>query len=144
MAEGIFNHLLAEKGLSGQFEVDSAGTSAYHEGEPCHPETSHVLKIHGIDYSGKSRPVETADFSRFDRIIAMDSSNFADLNRACTEPSQRRKISHMLEYSQSDHIVGLDVPDPYRMGRAGFERVYELLLDACQGLLIDLQKKKRE
>ncbi len=36
LAEGIFRAMVAERGLSDRFEVDSAGTADYHEGEPPH------------------------------------------------------------------------------------------------------------
>ena len=37
MAEAVFRRMVDEAGLAGRIEVDSAGTSAYHVGEPAHP-----------------------------------------------------------------------------------------------------------
>src|SRR5215475_11592404 len=75
MAEAVFAHLVTEAGLEDQFEIDSAGTSRYHEGETAHSGTLHVLAEHGIDYDGHSRPLTRRDLNYYDYIIAMDEEN---------------------------------------------------------------------
>ena len=47
MAEGIFRKLLKERGLEDRFEVDSAGTGAWHVGEPMDPRARRVLEEEG-------------------------------------------------------------------------------------------------
>lgn len=135
MAEAIFLHYVREAGLADRFAIDSAGTSGYHAGEEYHRETHATCARHGIPIRGKSRPVVVEDFTNFDYILAMDSSNHADLSALCASASLRAKITHMLEHCEADFIPGLDVPDPYYGGRDGFERVFELLADSCRGLL---------
>ena len=54
MAEGVFQHLVDEAGLSDRIEVDSAGASSWHIGERP-PRTRNVLRQHGIAYDGRAR-----------------------------------------------------------------------------------------
>lgn len=136
MAEAIFLAELNKRGWGSLFIVDSAGTSAFHHGQSYHPETIAVCQRRQVPIRGHSRPVRGDDLEKFDYIVAMDSSNFADLQeKAAGRKSYAKKLSHMLDYSEYEHIPGLDVPDPYYGGREGFERVFDLLSDACVGLL---------
>src|SRR6185295_12222727 len=81
MAEAIFRHMVGQAGLLGRIQVDSAGTGAYHVGEPPHPGTRRELEARGISYSHDAQVVTLADFTRFDYIIALDQMNLADLRR---------------------------------------------------------------
>lgn len=143
MAEAIFKHLVNEAGLSARFEIDSAGTSGYHDGRPYHRDTIAVIEKHGIQITGTSRPVRKDDFAKFDYVLAMDTSNHADLHLLCSDDDLFARVSHMLEHSQAEFIPGLDVPDPYYGGRDGFERIYKLLYDACEGLLKKIRAELR-
>ncbi len=82
MAEAIFRRMVEEAGLTGCIEVDSAGTSAYHVGEPAHPGTRRVLAHHGIQYSGRARQVNGSDASGdMVYLIAMDGENVEALRQ---------------------------------------------------------------
>jgi len=119
-------------------EVDSAGTHAYHAGQPPDPRAVEAAARRGIDLSGQiARPVEQADFDRFDLILAMDEDNLAILE-SLRPAGSRSQLGLLLAYSRL-YPVG-SVPDPYYGGRNGFERVLDMLEDACSGLLQHLQK----
>jgi protein-tyrosine phosphatase len=53
------------------------------------------------------------------------------------DDGDRAKIRAMVDYAR-DHEVP-EVPDPYYGGAKGFQRVLDLLEDACAGLLDDLR-----
>lgn len=142
MAEAIFKHLVKEAGLESRFDIDSAGTSGYHEGHPYHRDTIAVVEKNKIEITGRSRPVRKDDFSSFDYVLAMDTSNYEDMRRLCADDARFACVSHMLEHSQTEYIPGLDVPDPYYGGRDGFEHVFTLLRDACEGLLKKIRAEK--
>lgn len=128
MAEAVFKHLVDRKGLSGQFEVASAGTGFWHAGEPPHPGTRRVLALHDIACSGRARQVTPADLQRSDWIVAMDDENYRDL-LALGAPAG--KLVRLADYVQDPDVR--EVPDPYYTG--GFERVYEIVSEGCERLL---------
>ena len=129
MAEAIFQRLVDDAGLTGEVQVDSAGTSAYHVGEQAHPGTRRVLARHGIQYSGRARQLTGGDAAGDAAyLIAMDSENVADLQRRFGEDA---RIHRLLDFS--GHTPVRDVPDPYYSDN--FDYVYRLVEDGCQGLL---------
>src|SRR5690349_9868133 len=101
MAEALFRHLVAQAGLSDRIVADSAGTGAWHTGEPPHHGTRRVLRERGIDYSHRARVIAPDDFTHFDYIVALDSENLADL-RAMARGSHP-KISRLLDHASAAH-----------------------------------------
>lgn len=140
MAEAVFAHLVAQAGLSEHFEIDSCGTSGYHQGETAHHGTLKVLAKHGIDYQGRSRPLLKADLQSFDYVLAMDHTNLADLERLAggTPPKIRLFLSdaHRLET-----VDRLEVPDPYYTG--GFDQVYQLVYRGSEALLARIRQEQQ-
>lgn len=135
-AEGVFRQQLERAGLSQQFLVDSAGTHAYHIGEPPDLRSQqHALK-RGIDLSQqRARQVSEEDFEHFDLVLAMDKDNLALLQRKCPAHLQH-KLKLMMSYAS--HSPSDVVPDPYYGGTQGFETVLDYLEDASTGLLRSL------
>lgn len=132
-AEGVFRHRLQADGLDGHVEVDSAGTSGWHEGAPPdHRSQRHALR-RGYDLSAqRSRPVRSADFRDFDLLLAMDWDNLEDLQEACP-PEHRHKLRRLMEFARRHRDCPV-VPDPYQGAAGQFERVLDLIEDACNGL----------
>ena len=132
LAEGIFRHLADEAGRGGEFEIDSAGTGGWHQGERPDRRSVAVAAGHGIDISGqRARRIEPADFSRFDLILAMDQDNLKNLRK--TAPADSLGKLHLF------NVLTLgsnkDIPDPYYGDREDFEVVYTMLLAGCSALL---------
>jgi protein-tyrosine phosphatase len=132
-AEGIMNHLVAEAGLSHVISCDSAGTSAYHIGEPPDPRMTTAAKRRDIPLSSRGRQFERRDFEEFDLILAMDRDNYAVLKALDRDGKYADKLKLMCDYCQT--FSDKEVPDPYYGGADGFNYVLDLLLDACGGLL---------
>lgn len=135
-AEGIMNYLVAEAGLSHAISCDSAGTSAYHIGEPPDPRMTTAAKRRGIVLRGQGRQFERRDFEDFDLILAMDRDNYAALKALDREDRYADKLKLMCDFCQT--YPDKEVPDPYYGGADGFNDVIDLLLDACGGLLHQL------
>lgn len=137
MAQGVFEHLVAEAGLTQYIEIDSAGTHAYHIGEPPDRRAIATAKQRGIDLSTqRARQVEADDGREFDYILVMDQDNLAGV-RAALPPSTRNKPRLFLEFARShDHR---EVPDPYYGGQGGFDQVLDMITDAATGLLDDIR-----
>ncbi|MDG1479385.1 MAG: low molecular weight phosphotyrosine protein phosphatase [Myxococcota bacterium] len=133
-AEGIFRHLVAQHGRTGQFAIDSAGTAAWHVGKPPDTRSTAAAAQRGIRLTGAARAFTAADFERFDLVIAMDDNNHAVLSRMATTDAARRRLHRMRDFDP-DSPPGASVPDPYYGGEHGFEDVLDICQRACEGLL---------
>ena len=137
-AEGVFRHYVAEAGLADLFDIDSAGTHAYHVGEPPDKRAQQAAERRGFSLADiRARRVAPEDFERFHHIIAMDQDNLVLLQEQA-DAAQRAKIRLFLEYTAGPET---EVPDPYYGGATGFERVLDLVEDASRGLLEALRKR---
>jgi protein-tyrosine phosphatase len=137
-AEGVFRHLLRQEAPELQVEVDSAGTADYHLGEPPDLRSLRAAMRRGIDLGGlRARQVTSADFARFDLILAMDRANLLELE-AMRPKNSRARVRLFLEYAPE--LGRLEVPDPYYRDASGFEEVLDFSAAASRGLLADLQK----
>lgn len=119
--------------------VDSAGTAAYHVGNPPDERAISHGRKRGYDISGlRARQAVSEDFHTFDYILAMDHSNFSNL-QAIAPADGKAKLALMLDYTQDSRD---EVPDPYYGGAKGFELVLDLLEQSAQGLLADIRRTK--
>lgn len=141
LAENLFMHLAKQTRASGRYEVDSAGTGAWHVGEPPDARMREVAARRGLHYDGRARQFSRRDFERFDLIIAMDQENRRDLLRLVPTPAQQAKI-HLLREFDRTSAAQASVPDPYYGGIDGFEEVYDIVERACRGLLNTLEDGK--
>ena len=132
-AHGVFRQRLDARGLGAQVAVDSAGTHAYHVGEPPDPRAQRHAARRGYDLSDlRARQLTAADFVRADLLLAMDWDNLA-LAEAMCPSGHRRKLRRLTEFCRR-HDSPI-VPDPYYGGADAFETVLDLVEDACDGLL---------
>lgn len=139
-AEGIFQKLVDDAGLSKRIEIDSAGTANWHQGRSPDPRTVAAAKRRNIDLSVlRARAVKTSDFSEFDYVLAMDKNNLADL-QALKPADYSGHLGLFLAFGQQTKY--LEVPDPYHGGNDGFELVLDLVEDAAAGLLESIKKNK--
>jgi len=130
-AEGVFTHLVKQRGTHDRFMIDSAGTHAYHVGEQPDTRAQQTARQRGIDLSYiRARKFAYSDFEMFDHILAMDSDNYAILVEACPD-KYKDKIKLFLDFAPGRSER--DVPDPYYGGQNGFEHVFDLVEDASQG-----------
>ncbi len=136
MAEGVLRHLVAQHGLSGQIEVDSAGTSNYHIGAQPHTGTLKVLREHGIGLQHAARQFQAADGERFDLLVAMDRDNLVEMQAMLGQRSA--SIHYLLDFIPGGPR-GRGVPDPWYTG--DFNAVYRLVEAACRGLLAHIQQE---
>ncbi len=140
-AEGVFRHLVAEAKLASAFEIDSAGTAGYHAGEAPDSRARAAGKRAGVVVGGRARQFVAADFARFDYVIAMDSTNLADLTRLARSGEASRKIRLMRSFDPAAP-VGAPVPDPYYGGDSDFDEVLELCREASKHLLQEIRAER--
>ena len=136
-AEGVFAAQVASQNIDHLIEVDSAGTHAYHVGEEPDTRAQKTALKRGIDLSGlKARRVTEADFEYFDYVLAMDRDNYRGLETICP-PGSEYKLHLFLSFAPN--LEHEEVPDPYYGGSMGFERVLDMIEEASEGLLQEIQ-----
>jgi protein-tyrosine phosphatase len=135
LAEGI----LKSKLDSSNFEVDSAGTSGYHEDALPDQRSIDVAQKNGLDITDqRSRKFTKEDFKNFDHIFVMDTSNYEDVISLAETQEERDKVSLILNkiFPGEDESV----PDPYHNSIDGFNQVYEMLEESCSLISRELVK----
>ena len=126
LAEGI----LKSKVDTTKVQVDSAGTGGWHVGELPDPRSIDIAKVNGLDITDqRGKQFSTYDFEIYDHIFVMDKSNYHDVLKLATSPSEEEKVQLILEETYPGERR--DVPDPYHGGEEGFQNVYTLLENAC-------------
>ncbi|KAJ1440650.1 Protein-tyrosine phosphatase, low molecular weight [Sesbania bispinosa] len=149
-AEGVFTDLVKKKGFDSKFKIDSAGTINYHEGNEADPRMRAASKRRGIQITSISRPIKPSDFIDFDLILAMDKQNREDILEAFNRWKFRhtipddahKKVNLMCSYCKKHDET--EVPDPYYGGPQGFEKVLDLLEDACESLLENILAENKD
>jgi protein-tyrosine phosphatase len=135
LAEGILKHKVTQQGLN--WEVDSAGTGAYHAGNLPDNRSIAVARKYGIDITDqRARQIKMSDFEEFDWIFVMDVSNYRNVvSLAKTEVAKAKvvMIRNLVSAGGNEQV-----PDPY-WGDDGFENVYQMLDEACE-VLIEKEK----
>lgn len=135
LAEGLFKHEVASRGLTADFHIESSGTSGYHVGELPDPGSREVARRRGeIDISDqRSQQLTAAHLETFDYLVAMSHSNIANARRLRGASEVDFLLLRDFEPDERNH--GEDVPDPWGHGRAAFDEVYEIVERSCANLL---------
>jgi len=127
-------HHLSMAGLDGSVLVDSAGTGAWHLGNPPDPRSSAVAQANGVNLTGNARRVVPADFEQFQYVLAMDEENLRDLENLRASAAGDAHVALFRDYdplAEDD----LEVPDPYYGDAGGFDHVYEIVDRTCSALV---------
>ncbi|GMQ89952.1 MAG: low molecular weight protein-tyrosine-phosphatase [Gammaproteobacteria bacterium] len=139
-AEGVFRKLVEAGNLQQRIEADSAGTHAYHLGEPPDARAQATAARRGADLSAiRGRRATAKDFHEFDYILAMDRQNLDYLQAQCPE-DLRHKIRLFMEFASG--YPNDEVPDPYFGGTSGFDQVLDMIEDAAMGLLREIRRER--
>ena len=136
-AEGVFRHLVNERGFANQIHADSAGIGSWHVGDPPDPRSTETALARGIDIRDqRARKVRPYDFEEFDLLLAMDHGHYDAMNRGCP-PELLQRIRMLMDYAPDTGTR--DVPDPYYGKGDGFAHVYDMIAAASRGLLAEIE-----
>lgn len=136
-AEAVLREQARRRGLADRLRIDSAGTHGWHAGQPPDARACAHGARRGYDLAPlRARRLESEDFDRFDILLAMDRDNLAHLHALQPAGSAAARVGLLMHYARR-HAVD-EVPDPYYGAADGFERVLDLIEDACDGLLQSL------
>ncbi|MDN3494029.1 low molecular weight protein-tyrosine-phosphatase [Winogradskyella bathintestinalis] len=129
LAQAVLQSQLPED----SFYVDSAGTGAYHIGNPPDKRSIAIAQKHGLDISTQSaRQFKVSDFDSFDYIFVMDQSNYNDIIALARNDNDISKVQLFLKPNVS--IKNKNLPDPYHGNQSDFENVYHLINETCHTL----------
>ena len=131
MAEGALRSAAHRTGLD--VIVDSAGTAAYHIGEPPDPRAIATAQANGVDISQfRGRQLAEADFHNFTHIFALDTANMAGI-KARAPRHGTAKLAHLLDALPG--AKGQPVADPYYGDDADFEECWQIISEACDAVI---------
>ncbi|XXQ67672.1 low molecular weight protein-tyrosine-phosphatase [Neisseriaceae bacterium B1] len=133
MAEYLMKDIAAKRGLA--LQIDSAGTSGWHDGEFMHCGTADVLDGMGIDsHDFVRRKVPKNALQTYDYVLVMDDNNLRDMEKHFGKhPEKLFKITDLLpENSPYNHV-----PDPWYTGN--FNETKTILSACCEALSDKLQ-----
>lgn len=140
-AHGVFRTLVEQRGLTHLIEIDSAGTAAYHIGNPPDHRSAAAALRRGYDLSDlRARQAISADFEHYDYIIAMDKENLTELKSICPANFQ----GHLGLFLDLAELSVREVPDPYYGGLSGFDQVLDLVEAASEALLNRIAKELKQ
>ena len=129
--------LVADAGLSDQFQIDSAATSTEEIGNPVYPPARRKLAEHGISCAGKTaRQLTQRDYQYYDHLIAMDQNNIRNMMRMLGGDPDH-KIDLLLSFTDNPH----EVADPWYSGN--FDATWRDCLAGCTALLQYLSPSTR-
>ena len=139
LAQGLLEKRLREEGLASKVEVDSAGTGAWHAGEPPDNRGRRTAEARGFDISRqRARELAPEDFERFDLILCMDERNRREVLARCP-PERHKRVRLLLDFAPE--LTQREVPDPYYDQLSGFERVADMIELAVDGLMEHLHER---
>ncbi len=144
-AHAVMQALVDREGLSDQFVIESSGTHAYHVGEPADKRAQATALTRGINMSSlRAQKIAITDYDKFDWILAMDEDNLELIEYYAPEDHQAQ-CRLLMSFSSQNSLKQpheMIVPDPYYGGEQGFEDVFDMVDDACKGLLNHILKGK--
>jgi protein-tyrosine phosphatase len=137
LAQGVFQGVLRREGLEDEVFVDSAGTGAWHVGEPPDERALSAASLRGVDISSqRARRIDPEDCQNFDYIVTMDEENYRAVAGLCRGSAVVRPFLDFATDSPER-----EVPDPYYGGPEGFDYVLDLVEEASEGLLYDIRER---
>jgi len=133
IAEGVMRHFAKAKHLD--WEIESAGTSNYHIGEPPHPFSRKICLANGISIEHqRASQFKSSDFNYYDKIFAMSEDVLEDLMQLATTPIHSQKLGLLLDELPDFHLRS--VPDPWYGDESGYQPVFNMIHAACQEFVL--------
>jgi protein-tyrosine phosphatase len=142
MAHVVLEAQLADAGLTDLVTVTSAGTGDWHRGEPMDRRAAATLSVAGYDPSRHRARTFTADwYAENDLMLAMDQSNFADMNDLAPTVAEQSKVAMFRNWDPEATDATAEVPDPWYGGPEGFEHVLAMVERTSNSLVSDLRSR---
>ena len=129
MAEFIFKNIVAKKGLSHSFIINSAATSYEEIGNDIYYGAKDKLIQKHIPFTKrKATRIKKEDYIYYDFIIGMEEANIKNIKKIVGEDLDN-KIVRLLDYSDNPR----DITDPWYTGN--FEITYNDIVEGCNDFI---------
>ena len=135
--EAVMRHLIEVEGLADRIECDSAGTIAFHTGNPPDHRMHAAAANRNINTGGQARQICDDDYRSFDMILTMDDENLLNVRNMAPTGESPAEVRPFCDFVTGS--TATEVPDPYYGGEDGFEHVLDLIHDASAGLLDEIR-----
>jgi len=129
---GYMNHLAYQKGMNNQLYVDSCGLYANFLGASPDQRMQAVAKQKGILFDHQAKIFEPAFFETFQAIFGVTEEVISHLHSFAHTKEEKAKVYLATAFSQN--YKGKDIPDPYYLGTQGFEKIWDMIEDSCEGI----------
>jgi low molecular weight protein-tyrosine phosphatase len=142
-AEAILRARIADAGLDDLVEVDSAGTSSEHSGQPADGRAIAEARRRGVDMrSLRARRVRPDDWDSFDLILVADDFVERALLRQAPPDAPTGKLARFTAFGDgAGGTLPDEVPDPWYDGPQQFVEAFDLLDAATTGILAHVRQQ---
>jgi len=130
MAEKMFVHQIAQRGLADVVRVSSAGTGDWHVGAGADDRAVRVLRERGYPMAHRAAQVG-ADHLSADMVVALGRNHLRILTDFGVQTDRLRMLR---SFDPRSGAHALDVEDPYYGDHADFEDVFTVIDAALPGL----------
>ncbi len=141
LAKSVFRQLVREAGVEDRFEIDAAGTSAYHIGEGPDARTVATARERGVEVDHAARQIHHTDFERFDYILVMDRENLRNVARLRDRVAPHAEVG-LLRQFDPEGTAHAEVPDPWFGAEDGFAEVHDIIDRSCRALLAHIREQQ--
>ncbi len=136
MAEFILKDMVAKRGISDEFYIESAATSTEEIGNGVYPPAQRELKAHGIGTPDnelglgrkRARQMRRDDYDKWDYIIGMEQLNLSYMHRILGGDPEG-KVRLLMDFTGRSE----DIDDPWYTG--DFSGVYRQIAEGCEALI---------
>ena len=133
MGEGALRARVEAAGLGHRIEVDSAGLGNWHAGQPPDRRAIACAARHGVDISGlRARQLVDADYTAFDALLCADADVLYTVRAHAPEVATAQTSLLLGWCGLGDNA---QIPDPYTLNTAAFERAWELVDAAAEAIV---------
>jgi protein-tyrosine phosphatase len=130
MAEKMFAHQIAQRGLAEVVRVSSAGTGGWHVGSRADERAVRVLRDRGYPAEHRAAAVDDDHLSA-DLVVALDRNHFRTLTGLGVDPARLRMLR---SFDPRSGAHAPDVEDPYYGDHADFVQAFGVIDAALPGL----------
>ena len=139
MAEWVLRERFDAAGLGEQVEIDSAGTTAWEEGNPADERTVAAMQRHGHtgDYTvHRARVFDKRWFDDRDLVLAADHGHYTVLRRLAGVSEAKDRIRMIRSFDPSG-LKGdaLSIDDPWYGDEDSFDQTYDEITAAADGIV---------
>lgn len=139
MGEFILRERFEAAGLGDEVTIDSAGTTAWEEGNPADPRTLEVMRRNGheTDYSAhRARVFDRAWLPALDLLLAADHGHWSTLRTMARRDEDRAKVRMFRSFDPAvpdESAQAMD--DPWYGDESSFDQTYAEVVAAADGVV---------